>query len=210
MNLQTFPAGSFLERCDTELAADFFTILTHIPTRFAKDGPWLAGGAVRRVVIRQGFEGGDFDVFFKDLVQELEFKEALVDNGFKCIASATHASKYVKTIKLRGERFELVVQPVSIEYFKDLESVLDSFDYTACQTAYDGELVYFGEFALLDNGKKRLAVHKIKYPVSALRRLLKYTNHGYYACNGCLQAVADSIRALSENDFLNNKITYVD
>jgi len=58
-------------------------------------------------------------------------------------------------------------------------------------------------------GRRKLAVHKISYPVATMRRLLKYTKQGFTACAGCLQSIlketASSPEAMSQLD-----IEYVD
>jgi len=78
------------------------------------------------------------------------------------------------------------IQLIRAIYPTDADDLLDKFDFTICQLAYDGETVTVGKFTLWDIARKRLAVHKITHHVSSLRRLLKYTSQGYYACTGCL------------------------
>ncbi|MFP3367631.1 hypothetical protein R0J93_28775, partial [Pseudoalteromonas sp. SIMBA_148] len=60
-----------------------------------------------------------------------------------------------------------------------------------------------------DLGRRKLAIHKITYPVATMRRMLKYTTQGFTACAGCMQQIikdtATSPEAMSQLD-----IEYVD
>ena len=72
-----------------------------------------------------------------------------------------------------------------------LSAVQDRFDYTICQFAVDTNgMLWCGDHSLWDLARKRLAVHRITFPVSSLRRLLKYTSKGFYACSGCRKEAA--------------------
>jgi hypothetical protein len=66
-----------------------------------------------------------------------------------------------------------------------------------------------GEYALLDVMRKRIVINKITYPVSSLRRLIKYTHQGYYACNGCLQELL-TFAADNKNLVVENPVYYID
>jgi hypothetical protein len=62
---------------------------------------------------------------------------------------------------------------------------------------------------LWDLGRKRLAIHKVTYPVATMRRMIKYTRQGFNACAGCmatlLRETATSPEAMASLD-----IAYVD
>lgn len=90
------------------------------------------------------------------------------------------------------------VQLICRDYANPVER-LESFDFTISQFALvpdfpktlnndstPGLDIYFGNYSFMDLQNKKLAINKMTYPVSTLRRLIKFTNRGYYACNGCL------------------------
>jgi hypothetical protein len=81
------------------------------------------------------------------------------------------------------------VQCIRFAFYPNAQAVIDSFDYTICQLAFDGKTVTLGDFTLWDLGRRRLAIHKITYPVATMRRMLKYTTQGFTACAGCMATI---------------------
>jgi hypothetical protein len=167
-------------------------------------GPWLAGGAIRRTLLGQEPES-DLDIFFPDAIMLDGFRRQVEAAGLTKVRETEHH------IHLRGSLGESKiprdVQLIRIGFYPTAEVVIDSFDFTICQFAFDGETLTTGEFALWDLGRKRLAVHKITYPVSSARRLLKYAAQGFTACSGCLNAL---VMATANNPELRTDIEYVD
>ncbi len=89
---------------------------------------------------------------------------------------------------------EILLQFIKIGFYPTAEAVIDSFDFTACQCAYDGETLTVGEYTLWDLGRRRLAVHRVTFPVSTIRRMLKYGKQGFTVCSGGITKVlADTI-----------------
>lgn len=202
--MPTFDLREFLAR-STDLAFDDTPLAKVLaPLPLSSRGPWLAGGALRRTLLRQEPDS-DFDFFFRDAAQLREFGAHLVAMGLPQTRETEHHVQY------RG-RIGAVEQPVDIQcirfaYYADAAAVIDSFDFTVCQFAFDGFTLTVGEYSLWDLGRKRLAVHKITYPVSSMRRVLKYARHGFRACNGCLAAL---LRATADNPELRTDVEYVD
>lgn len=180
-------------------------VLAGLPA-VAKDGPWLAGGALRRTLIGDPL-ASDFDYFFRDADQLLAFAAQLEALGLVKVRETEHHMEFRGYLKSATREVE--VQCIRFQYYTDAAAVIDSFDYTACQFAYDGETLTCGEFALWDLGRRKLVVHKLTYPVASMRRLIKYTKQGFTACGGCLSAIlretASSPELLSQLD-----IQYVD
>jgi len=180
-------------------------VLQGLPQMTA-EGPWVAGGALRRMISGQEPES-DFDFFFRNPDQMKDFESDLVGRGLNKIRETEHHVHYKGRV---GESsVERNVQCIRFKYYEDAPAVIDSFDFTICQFAYDGSKLIVGDHSLWDLGRKRLAIHRITYPVATMRRLLKYGRQGFVACNGCLQSIltrtAESPELLSQ---LN--IFYVD
>lgn len=101
------------------------------------------------------------------------------------------------------------VQAIRFRFYESAEQVIDSFDYTVTMFVLDDNDLVTTPYALWDLGRRKLAVHRITYPVATMRRLLKYTKQGFTACAGCLQSIlkqtADSPEAMGQLD-----IEYVD
>lgn len=200
MNLDDFLARSTeREFSETTLCK----VLAGLPP-LAPEGPWLSGGALRRTLMQQEPES-DFDFFFRNADQLASFTAWLDANGFEKARETEHHVHYRGRA---GDAQVLVdVQCIRFAFYADAQAVIDSFDFTICQFAFDGVEMICGDFALWDLGRKRLAVNKITFPVSSMRRVLKYGAQGFKACNGCLQAI---LRATAENPEIDMVTTYVD
>lgn len=217
--MNKFYLTDFLSR-STDIAIDdtpLFKVLKELPELgwdrsffMNKDGPgpWLAGGALRRTL--QGFKlDSDFDFFFHSAEQLEEFSTLLQAKN-KNLHKSKETEHHVEFKGVVGEdNLEVKVQLIRFAYYNSPEEVIDSFDFTICQFAYDGLELIYGDYALWDLGRKRLAVNKITYPLSTMRRVLKYTKQGFNACSGCLSAI---LRAIPENPELMQQmgIHYVD
>jgi len=170
----------------------------------SKQGPWVAGGALRRTLLGQEPES-DFDLFFRDKDQLADCKTLLESMGFTQRKETEHHVHF--TGMLAGK--ERDVQLIRFAYYAIAQEVIESFDFTICQFAFDGETLYCGDYALWDLGRKRLAINKITFPLSTMRRVLKYTRQGFNACPGCLTAI---LTATSNNPQLMEQLNthYVD
>lgn len=202
-----FDLAEFLARStdkpfdETELAK----VLLSLPT-LSPSGPWLAGGALRRTL--QGKEPeSDFDFFFRDADQLAGFVAKLEAGGMEKIRETQHHVHYRGRLGDSGMPRD--VQCIRFAFYNSAQAVIDSFDYTICMLAFDGSELILGDFTLWDLGRKRLAIHKITYPVATMRRMLKYATQGFTACKGCLSAI---LKATVENPALQEQLSieYVD
>lgn len=203
--MSAHPIREFLAR-STERAFDDTTLaklLAAMPS-IGPEGPWLAGGSLRRTLLQREPDS-DLDYFFKDADQLSAFVADLEKRGFEKVRETEHHVQYRGRIGDSG--LPVDIQCIRFAFYADAAAVIDSFDFTICQFAFDGENLTVGEYALWDLGRKRLAVHKITYPVSSMRRVLKYASQGFKACNGCLQTL---LRATAENPAVNMEVAYVD
>jgi hypothetical protein len=195
---------SLLERAggafaDTALAK----VLDGVPS-LTPEGPWLGGGALRRTLLGEQPES-DFDFFFASADQFDAFAGVIQSEGGRLVAETEHHQTYLLTIAEKTRALQLI----RFKFYTSAEDVINSFDYTICQFAFDGQTLTMGDLSLWDLARKRLVLNVITYPVSTLRRLLKYQRQGYFACSGCLtsilQQTAQSPELLAQLD-----IAYVD
>lgn len=178
-------------------------VLDGLP-RLDGDGVWLAGGALRRTLLGQEPDS-DFDFFFRDAGCRDAFEYGLKDREFSQIRKTEHHRHYRG--KVEGGDLPVNVQVIDFAFFESAVDVIEAFDFTICQFAFDGEALTCGDFALWDLGRKRLAVNKITFPVSSMRRLIKYTAQGFRACNGALATI---LRLTAEMPNPPFEIAYVD
>ena len=202
--MQQYEATEFLSRyMNTEDdAVELFQVLDKLPP-LSKNGPWLAGGAVRRTLIMQSLNS-DFDFFFRDGEQLAEFRKALTEKGATKSAQTDHHETYTITINEKPR----IIQLIKIGFYGSVGDVLDSFDFTITQCAYDGCDLFVGDYTLWDLARKRLALHKLTYGVATMRRLLKYTRQGFTACAGTMQSILEA--AVDDPSVINSDVQYVD
>lgn len=204
--MQTLNATQFNRIANDKNYSELWNVVQWLPK---PHNFFVAGGAIRRTISGESLKEGDIDLFFRTDKDRQKYEIELSERkDFKLIADKEHVSTYEHVHN--KDKYE--VQLIKIGYYTDASSLLDSFDYTVAQFAMDPNIpeFYAGDFSLYDLGRKRLAVNKITYPVASLRRLIKYTSQGYYACNGCLQEYVNELREIPDADFKNRKISYVD
>jgi hypothetical protein len=103
---------------------------------------------------------------------------------------------------------ELKLQAINFRYFDTPEAVIDSFDFTICQFAFDGTNIYMGDWSLYDAAKKRLVPHRVTFGVSTIRRIIKYCNQGYTVCAGGLATILEEVAA--NPGIINAETLYID
>lgn len=161
----------------------------------SEDGPWIAGGSVRRV-LSSSKESHDYDFFFRN-------EEQLKKTVSQIKGELVKENKF-NTLYNCGDKVQLIIH----NFFDSPEELIESFDFTICQFAFDGKNLYHGVFSLWDLGRKRLAINKITYATSTVRRLLKYCSQGFTACSGTCSSI---LKEVSHNPSLvNEDIVYID
>jgi hypothetical protein len=181
-NIETFLARSTDKSFEETTLAK---VLRELPS-LSQEGPWLAGGALRRTL--QGKEPeSDFDFFFRGEDQLKAFVRKIEARGMEKVRETAHHVHYRG--RLGDDCAVRDIQCIRFAFYHDALEVIDSFDYTICMLAFDGQYLTVGDFTLWDLGRRRLAIHKITYPVATMRRMLKYASQGFTACKGCLAAI---------------------
>lgn len=166
---------------------------------------WIAGGSVRRVLMGEKEVKSDIDVFVPNKEAFSLLEDFLLKKGFQVLKSNDNNI----TFQFQYEDKKAEIQLISAVFGESIENILDEFDYTICQFAInpkDINTLYCSDSALFDLARKRLVINKITYPVASLRRLIKYTFQGFYACEGCLQEFLQ----ISQNLTIDDKVKYID
>ncbi len=105
------------------------------------------------------------------------------------------------------------VQLIKLAWYDSPEHVIDSFDFTVVQFICDSKYIYYNPIALMDMAKKRLVLHRMQFPASTLRRMIKYASKGFYVCPGSLINISEKIQEILNNPaFVNdmNGMVYID
>jgi hypothetical protein len=59
----------------------------------------------------------------------------------------------------------------------------------------DGAYLYFGPYTWTDLFRRRLRVHNIHHGISTMRRMVKYSRRGFYACVGTIRDIKAALPA---------------
>lgn len=169
------------------------------------EGPFLVGGSVRRHLIQHA-QDSDFDVAFASEAQLEVTKAALIAADFKVERSADAHVTLVG--KIGDDKQAFTIQLLKMAYVPTLAEHLDTFDFTICQFGYDGTDYVCGEYSLWDLGRKRLALHKLTFGASSVRRLVKYSKQGFTFCQGTIVSILEATIAKPET--VHAEVTYVD
>lgn len=186
---------------------------------FMPNGAIIAGGFALSVVIGDK-NAGDIDFFFTsqksfDDTLELFTRDASAnkDDGawaysgysVKGDLDPNRASRYVSLIHPTRP----AVQLLKMVWYDNADHVIDSFDFTVTQFAFTNKEFVFNGLSMMDVVRKRLVLHRIQFPASTLRRLIKYATKGYYACPGSLVNICESIQTFNGEPDINS-VVYVD
>ena len=153
----------------------------------------IAGGAVRDWIMGifsdKEPEITDIDLFFFSEEDRVKFQFALEAGG----GEVAKDNERVTNVQYCG----CLVQLIKSFTYESPEHVIATFDFSVSQFAVspvDDELYfYFGTPSLKDVKNRKLRINQITFPVSTMRRLLKYSRKGFYICNGVMLQVAHAV-----------------
>lgn len=173
---------------------------------------WLAGGAIRRIITGQDIFEGDFDLFFDSQETYSEVFNTLTK---KMGAKPIRETDFNTELSLSDNGITYRVQLIFGQYYKSADELLNTFDFTLCMFAIQLPIVGLsqnevicGDSSLYDVGRKRIVINNLQNPVPSLRRLIKYTQQGFYACQGCLTEFLQMV--VEQPDLLKNPPKYID
>lgn len=155
-----------------------------MPPLSLKFGPFLAGGAVRRILQGKAIDDGDVDLFFTDAADWLKFDKVL--SSYELV----HSSGKARTFMVNG----LKVQIIKRKFYKDLGELFGDFDFSVCQVATDGKRIAYTQTALEDinAGVLRLAQVGRVSKLTVVGRMIKYINHGFLPEPGLFTTITES------------------
>jgi hypothetical protein len=201
----------------------FLEVLDQIIKPSWAEGPWVAGGSIRRMLAGTDPLASDFDIFFRDPDQkdawvarmeaDHEVLEKIENDWNTTLKVKVVISKEIISDET-GEPFivtkelTLELQAVHVDYYANPQAVIDTFDYTICQFVTDGVDLSVGQYSLWDLARKKLVIHKITYAIASMRRMLKYGKQGFGICGGMMAEFLGSVVENPETIDMNFK--YID
>lgn len=152
---------------------------------------WIAGGCIRDW-FSEGAVTKDVDFFCVDRKSMAELLIVLRNKfQFKHYLITKNAIKGYVQLWGKKMNVDIVKKP-----FANPSECIDNFDFTVCCFAVQFNQFYYHNSAIFDLIKRRLVVHKLPHPVDSLKRMNKYTQKGFTACNGTILTIAKAIAEL--------------
>lgn len=200
----------------------FENLVQHLPA-----GAIIAGGFVTSVLLDEQ-TSKDIDIFF---TSEKAFYDTVtfIHNAATISAQTQGDDKpwsfdgytlkdadKIDLEKLGDTRFITFVHPkrpalqlLRMVWYQDAAHVIDTFDLTAVQFAATKDGFTFNPISFLDLSRKRIVLHRMQFPASTMRRIIKYSQKGFYACPGSLANICTEIQKYSGQPDVND-VVYVD
>jgi hypothetical protein len=173
---------------------------------FLPSGTYIAGGSVAAAILGQDI-ASDIDMFFDsghtfermyNLLQvPPSHEDAWALRGYTTDVSLQDVrdDNTIRFVKFtHKDPTRLPIQLIKLVWFENKSSVINSFDFTVTQFAMDNNGLTYDPLALIDLLKKTIVIHKSQYPVTTLRRLIKYSNKGFHVSPLTLLQVAEDIK----------------
>jgi hypothetical protein len=178
-------------KMETKLLLDNLSSDLYSKLKFSK--AFVAGGALTSVFSRN--EINDYDLYFKDKDGLEEMINYFEDEDYTKENESFNAVTYKNN--------DNVFQLIKLNEFTNVpEVVIDKFDFTINQVAYDFEV---DKFFIVDTFLKDLAArqlvfnNKTPYPIATLIRVEKYLNKGFNINPLELGKIALEVQDLSFN-----------
>jgi hypothetical protein len=159
-------------------------IIEQLPPLDMRKGPWIAGGAVRRILEGKSLEGGDVDIFFASSAQYKRFKHCL--SGFEKVIETRRATTFL----VQG----IQVQVICRQFYLTVEDLFKDFDFSVCQIATDGKKIAVSNQGYNDIRSKslRFAPGGKVARQTVIKRMNKYLAHGFIPEPGLYETMVQS------------------
>ena len=147
-----------------------------------ENGPWVAGGSIRKIATNDiDIQNSDIDIFSpnKEIMQWLIAyfdKKTIFEQKIDGFYTYKYKDQYYK------------IQVVKHFFYKSVEELLDSFDFTATMFASDGKVVVYTQQAMIDAQLKKL-VFNGEHEKCRPMRLLKYSKKGFLPVPGMIPEI---------------------
>jgi hypothetical protein len=185
------------------------------------EGPWVAGGAARRIFLSEPANCGDIDIFVpegKDFFVRANFFGLIIKNQYMlggnkkttdekriAIHNITHLEsdgKYQVIESLLMRRMEIengFLEDVPVPSI--LPELFKTFDFTVCQFATDGKMIAMTEEAFADSFSRVLRLGEGHGRPVSLNRAHKYSKYGYTVAPGELTKIINLPKKLTYHFF---------
>lgn len=164
-----------------------------VPYLSYENGPWVAGGALRRLVMGDIKGEFDVDIFFRDKAQHDQLKVALEGEKF-------HTHPFLRRWELKTSQMEenqgktyykskakdclfgfndrIQVQYIDNFFFKSADELLNDFDFTVVQLVSDGRTIRYSPITKEHIDKRILSLNP-NSQIRQMNRLCRYMSYGF-------------------------------
>lgn len=163
---------------------------------------FIAGGVFRHMVDPLD-EVKDIDMFFSSIMDATGAMEWLEDNDYKKVFECPLGELY--TYSKEGQP---KIQLITKFYYSDVDTLISTFDFTACCAGFDGRRFVCNKRFYSDVRNKRIHFNAITYPVATLNRLTKYVRKGYYLPPSQNLHFIETLNSMELNE--DNMVYYID
>lgn len=161
------------------------------------NGPWIGGGSVRRFLThdyRKHHTALQYDIDY--FCQSREQETDLLRELFLYSRQLPVKTETAYTFSFESHRpalGSLDVQVISITRYPTVAHLISQFDFTLCQTVYDGQHLYITRQAYEDisTGTLRLT-GTLTRPRSTWMRIIKYAQQGFTPVPGLYDSLLPS------------------
>lgn len=187
---------------------DLFRVMNHLP-RCAVGGPWIAGGAVWRAVLNHPLDKCDIDMFFASK-QQFD-STVLLMGGYPFVRNILQETKnkWNITYKIHANQGNfnktINVQLINMSYYRNLDDLLNSFDFTACQFGWDGQNLVSNRTSVADLNDRKISLWKLGSPKSLFSHLIKYMDNGFTLSSDETKKLLNNILSTNPWNTKNNK-----
>lgn len=130
---------------------------------------WVAGGSVLSYIDDRRIN--DLDIYFRNKQDQQECIDYLIDKG----GIESMVNEWKTVILYDNKTYEFVNS-----YYESPQHCVDSFDFTVCGVATDGDRVYKNK-NFYDHWRKKLLVfNEFHDPVVMLYHMQRYLTRGYW------------------------------
>lgn len=163
-------------------------------------GGFIAGGCFKDWLT--GRRPKDVDIFFRS---EADWERALLDMEMERekVYQNDHAVAFAPE-RYGGPHIELVSF-----MFGEPREVLEAFDFTVCQMAWDAGELYAADAFFEDLMERRLRLAAMPSPVGTYLRMLRYCGYGFHPDAETAKKVGEALMALPEGTEIDLSGDYI-
>ncbi len=182
------------------------SLITYLSTFIDKSEFMIGGGFARRCFEDSDIGNSDVDIFFTSIIALENFRSKLnksknrnsfLINVFNVFKNSTlypenRSSSYAETVHLNFENKLVRIQLIKFDFFKSVEELFNSFDFTVCRFAIYNGIFYTTQESIDDLNSKSLRFSK-EYSMRncSLKRVSKYASYGFVADDDLIMKIIE-------------------